>query len=128
VENVLSYTGGKSCDYHEWLQIVESSQVDSSINSQADIWSLSTHFNPVDIVCWVKDYKGKKFDLNNYIDSDAGIITSKSAGRKEFQAFELPGLWNGAMAGWLTVLVEVPLATFNPVKSIFDLLRIRHIN
>ncbi len=126
-------TGGgpfwiKYGDRHEWLQIVESSQVDSSVKSQADIWSLSTHFNPVDIVCWVRDHRGKKFDLKNYVDPDAGIITSKSAGGKEFQALELPGLWNGAMAGWLTVLVEVPLATFNPVKSIFDLLRSRHIN
>lgn len=115
-------------EHQEWIQIVESSQVDHSNKSQADIWGLSTHFNPVDIVCWVKDHRGNKFDLINFVDPDAGIITKKSLGGMEVQALELPGLWNGAMAGWLTVLMEVSLSTFNPVKNVFDLLRSKHID
>ncbi|MGI9533463.1 MAG: DUF4301 family protein [Thermodesulfobacteriota bacterium] len=110
----------------ESLQIVESAQVDISSDTQAAIWNSSTHFNPVDIVCWVRDYKDDKFDLNKYVDSDAGIITKKSADGVEIKALELPGLWNGAMADWLTVFIEVPLLTFNPVKTVFDLLRKEH--
>lgn len=112
--------------YKRSLQIVESAQVDTSSKQQVDIWRSSTYFNPVDIVCWIKDYKGNKFNLNNYIDPNAVIITSKSSGNTEIKALELPGLWNGAMADWLTVFVEVPLITFNPVKNVFDLLRKNH--
>jgi len=108
------------------LQIVESAQVNMDDADQAKIWNSSTHFNPVDIVCWVNDYRGKKFDLYNYIDREAGLITKKSVEGVEIKALELPGLWNGAMAGWLTVFVEVPLTTFNPVKTVFDLLRKEH--
>lgn len=109
-------------------QIVESAQVDMTKEKQKDIWNSSTHFNPVDVACWVKDYRGKKFNLDNFIDKEAGIITIKSSNGKEIKALELPGLWNGAMADWLTVFVEVPLITFNPVKTVFDLLRKEHRN
>lgn len=112
----------------ESKQIVESAQVDMADDSQKEIWNSSTHFNPVDIVCSVRDYKGKKFDLDNFIDKDAGIITTKSANGREIKALELPGLWNGAMADWITLFVEVPLITFNPVKTVFDLLRKEHQN
>ena len=112
----------------ESLQIVESAQVDTSSKSQSDIWNSSTHFNPVDISCWVKDYRGNKFDLNNYVDPDAGIITKKSVDGFDIKALELPGLWNGSMADWLTVFIEVPLITFNPVKTVYDLLRKEHQN
>jgi hypothetical protein len=109
-------------------QIVESAQVDMTNNLQKDIWNSSTHFNPVDIVCSVRDYKGNKFDLNKFVDSDAGIITKKSVNGKEIKALEQPGLWNGAMAEWITLFVEVPLITFNPVKTVFDLLKQEHQN
>lgn len=109
-------------------QIVESAQVDMADDSQKEIWNSSTHFNPVDIVCSVRDYKGEKFDLDNFIDKDAGIITTKSANGREIKALELPGLWNGAMADWITLFIEVPLITFNPVKTVFDLLRKEHRN
>lgn len=112
----------------ESKQIVESAQVDMADDSQKEIWNSSTHFNPVDIVCSVRDYKGKKFDLDNFIDKDAGIITTKSSNGREIKALELPGLWNGAMADWITLFVEVPLITFNPVKTVFDLLRKEHRN
>ena len=109
-------------------QIVESVQVDMTSNLQKEIWNSSTHFNPVDIVCSVRDYKGEKFDLNNFVDHDACIITTKSIDGKEIRALELPGLWNGAMADWITLFIEVPLITFNPVKTVFDLLREEHQN
>ncbi len=109
-------------------QIVESAQVDMEDKTQREIWQSSTHFNPVDIVCSVRDYKGDKFDLGKFIDNDAGIITNKSVDGKEIKALELPGLWNGAMANWITFFVEVPLITFNPVKTVFDLLRKEHQN
>jgi len=109
-------------------QIVESAQVDMEDDTQKKIWNSSTHFNPVDIVCSVRDYKGKKYDLNKFIDPDAGIITKKSADGVEIKALELPGLWNGAMANWVTLFVEVPLITFNPVKTVYDLLRKEHQN
>ena len=104
-------------------QIVESAQVDMEDSNQSSIWGSSTHFNPVDIVCSVRDYRGNKFDLKEFIDHDAGIITNKSIDGTEIKALELPGLWNGAMAKWITLFVEVPLITFNPVKTVFDLLR-----
>lgn len=109
-------------------QIVESSQVDMDDASQRAVWESSTHFNPVDLVCSVRDYKGNPFDLTQYVDRGAGFISFKSLGGRELKALELPGLWNGAMAYWNTVFVEVPLITFNPVKTMLDLLRREHQN
>jgi len=80
------------------------------------------------LVCGIKDYKGNKFVLQNYIDKQTGFISNKSYNGSELKAMELPGLWNGAMSDWNTVFVEVPIITFNPVKTIFDLLRIEHRN
>lgn len=108
------------------LQIVESSQIDLADASQKSIFDASTHFNPVDLVCGVRSYKGSKFDLKLFRDSKAGFISSKSKDGKELKAMELPGLWNGAMSSWITLFVEVPLETFNPVKTIGDLLRNEH--
>ena len=88
--------------------------------------SEATHFNPVDIVCGVRDYKGNKFDLMNFRDPMSGIITRKSHGETTIKALELPGLWNGAMSDWNTTFVEVPLITFNPVKTVNDLLKKEH--
>lgn len=86
----------------------------------------ATHFNPVDLICGVRDYKGEKFNLLHYIDKETGFISKKSKNGKELKAQELPGLWNGAMADWNTIFVEVPIITFNPVKTINDLLRKEH--
>ena len=86
----------------------------------------ATHFNPVDLVCGVKDYKGRKFDLLRYVDESTGFISSKSKDGRELKAQELPGLWNGAMARWNTLFVEVPISTFSPVKVVNDLLRPQH--
>jgi len=108
------------------LQIVESSQIDLSNTQQKEIVSRSTHFNPVDLVCGIKDYCGNKFDLKKYVDPDTGFISIKSKNGKDLKAMELPGLWNGAMADWITIFVEVPIITFNPVKTINDLLRKEH--
>jgi hypothetical protein len=108
------------------LQIVERAQVDPSSREQQDIFSRSTHFNPVDIVCGVKDRRGRPFDLCSFVDPDACIVTHKSKDGEELKALELPGLWNGGMAGWITVFLEVPLETFNPVKTVNDLLRESH--
>jgi hypothetical protein len=110
------------------LQIVESSQVDLKSAEQRNIWESSTHFNPVDLVCGVRDYKGNCFNLMNFIDPDTGFISIKSKEGRELKALELPGLWNGAMANWNTVFVEVPIITFNPVKTVLDLLRKEHQN
>jgi hypothetical protein len=108
------------------LQIIESSQVDPNNSEQQGILKSATHFNPVDIVCYTKDYTGHKFNLLKYRDSFSGFITEKTSAGKKIKAQELPGLWNGSMAHWITVFVEVPLATFSPVKTIFDLLRKEH--
>ncbi|NQZ44217.1 MAG: DUF4301 family protein [Flavobacteriaceae bacterium] len=108
------------------LQIIESAQVDMSSSSQAAIFKDSTHFNPVDLVCGPRDYRGKKFDLMPFIDTEQGFITAKTKEGKELKALELPGLWNGAMAYWNTLFVEVPLVTFNPVKTVNDLLKPSH--
>ena len=108
------------------LQIVEISQIDVHDSHQNTIVNEATHFNPVDIVCGVRDYKGQKFDLKEYVDPSAGIITEKSQGGKTLKALELPGLWNGAMSNWNTAFVEVPLNTFNPVKTVNDLLKKEH--
>ena len=110
----------------ETLQIVESAQIDSSNDEQRSIFEKSTHFNPVDIVCGVKNYKGEKFELLAYRDDNTGFITEKSYQGKKIKAMELPGLWNGSMAHWNTIFVEVPLITFNPVKTIMDLLKANH--
>lgn len=108
------------------LQIVETTQMDLNNEMQKDIISKATHFNPVDLVCGVKNYKGKNFNLKEFVDPNTGFISSKSQGGKSMKAQELPGLWNGAMADWITIFVETPIITFNPVKTINDLLRPQH--
>jgi len=108
------------------LQIVETAQIDTKNKQQKSIFKESTHFNPVDIVCSTKDYQGNKFDLTKYVDSRAAFITKKTKSGKELKALELPGLWNGSMANWNTIFVEVPLITFNPVKTVNDLLKPAH--
>ncbi|MDY6845021.1 MAG: DUF4301 family protein [Thermodesulfobacteriota bacterium] len=108
------------------LQIVESAQIDQQSEKQRAILNSATHFNPVDIVCGIKDFRGNSFDLRKYIDSDAVFITQKSKEGRDLKALEVPGLWNGAMADWITIFVEVPIITFNPVKTINDLLRKEH--
>jgi len=109
------------------LQIVEESQIDPDSTEQKEIWRSSTHFNPVDLVCGVMDYRGERFDLHRYADRDAVLISTKPYANGEIKALELPGLWNGSMAFWNTVFVEVPLETFNPVKTVDDLLRKSHL-
>lgn len=108
------------------LQIVESSQIDLENPTQKEIFSKSTHFNPVDLVCYVRDFNEEQFDLREFIDPSTGFISVKSKDGRELKAQELPGLWNGAMADWITVFVEVPIITFNPVKTVNDLLRKEH--
>ncbi|MBN2523182.1 MAG: DUF4301 family protein [Bacteroidales bacterium] len=108
------------------LQIVESSQVDHFDAKQAEIFKRSTHFNPVDLVCSTKNFRGEKFHLPDYIDRNTCFISKKSKDGRDLKALELPGLWNGAMADWLTLMVEVPMETFNPVKTVNDLLRPQH--
>ncbi len=108
------------------LQIVESSQIDFEDEKQKAIAQSATHFNPVDLVCGVKNYKGEKFDLKKYIDPSTGFISIKSKDGRDLKAQELPGLWNGSMSDWNTVFVEVPISTFNPVKTVNDLLRPQH--
>lgn len=108
------------------LQIVESSQIDLESIQQNTIFKSSTHFNPVDIVCGVKNYKGEKFNLLDFVDEKTGFLVEKTKDGKPVLAYELPGLWNGAMANWITIFVEVPLATFNPVKTVNDLLKPAH--
>ena len=107
-------------------QILESNQVDPSNEDYKKMMATATHFNPVDLVCYIKDVHGKKFDLPSYVDPATGFISSKSSHGKELRAMELPGLWNGAMSDWNTVFVEVPISTFNPVKTVNDLLRPAH--
>ena len=109
------------------LQIIEQAQIDFNSDEQKRIWNSSTHFNPVDLVCGVKDYRDHKFDLEKYVDKNAYLISDKSLEGRNLKALELPGLWNGAMARWNTVFVEVPIITFNPVKTINDLLRKEHL-
>ncbi|MFK7747739.1 MAG: DUF4301 family protein [Kordia sp.] len=108
------------------LQIVESVQIDKKNEYHQSIQKLATHFNPVDIVCGVKDYQGNKYDLTQFVDRKSYFIASKSKSGKKIKALELPGLWNGGMAFWNTIFVEVPLVTFNPVKTINDLLKPTH--
>ncbi len=108
------------------LQIVESSQIDLEDPVKAELMNRSTHFNPVDLVCSLRDYKGNKFNLSAFVDHNTGFISEKSMGGKSLKALELPGLWNGSMAGWLTLFVEVPIESFSPVKTVFDLVRKEH--
>ena len=108
------------------LQIVESSQIDHENPEQKTIFSKATHFNPVDLVCCVRDFNDEQFDLRDFVDPSTGFISIKSKDGRELKAQELPGLWNGAMADWTTVFVELPILTFNPVKTINDLLRKEH--
>jgi len=108
------------------LQILESVQINKQDPQSVSAIENATHFNPVDIVCCLHDYNGNKFDLLEYVDQDAGFISSKSYQGRELKALELPGLWNGSMSDWNTLFVEVPLETFNPVKTVIDLLRPAH--
>lgn len=108
------------------LQIVETSQIDVLNKEQANILSKATHFNPVDLVCGIKNYKNEKFDLANFVDHNSGFIVYKNKNGQPLKGYELPGLWNGAMAKWISVFVEVPLMTFNPVKTVNDLLNSYH--
>ena len=108
------------------LQIVEESQINKKNKDKADMLKASTHFNPVDMICAVRDFKGNKFNLKNFVDESSGLITTKTFEGRQLKALELPGLWNGAMAYWNTVFVEIPSQTFNPVKEINDLLKPQH--
>ncbi len=130
VKNVGEPGGGPFLAYNEdgtiSLQILESSQIDMNEPQGKEMFEKGTHFNPVDLVCAIRDYKGNKFDLTKYVDKETGFISYKSKSGKELKALELPGLWNGAMSDWSTVFVEVPLSTFNPVKTVNDLLRPEH--
>ena len=130
VKNVGEPGGGPFLTYNQdgtvSLQILESSQIDKTNEEYQKMFTEGTHFNPVDLVCAVKDYKGQPFNLPDFVDKSTGFISSKSKNGKELKALELPGLWNGAMSDWNTVFVEVPLATFNPVKTVNDLLREQH--
>lgn len=109
------------------LQIVETAQINRKDPKQERILTHATHFNPVDLVCGTKNYKGKRFNLRKYVDPATGFIAKKTKGALTVKSQELPGLWNGAMAEWITLFVEVPLATFNPVKTVNDLLRKEHL-
>jgi len=130
VKNVGEPGGGPFLAYNQdgtiSLQILESSQIDTANAEYLAMFQNGTHFNPVDLVCAVKDYQGNKFDLTQYVDKLTGFISSKSKDGKELKALELPGLWNGAMSDWNTIFVEVSLGTFNPVKTVNDLLREQH--
>lgn len=108
------------------LQIVETAQIDLENPQQKNLMEKATHFNPVDLVCGVRDYRGNKFDLNGFSNPEQGFISTKSINGKEIKALELPGLWNGAMAKWNSIFVEVPLESFNPVKTLMDLLKPGH--
>ena len=130
VKNVGEPGGGPFLTYNQdgtvSLQILESSQIDTQNEEYMKMFTQGTHFNPVDLVCAVKDYLGNPYHLPEFVDKTTGFISSKSKGGKELKALELPGLWNGAMSDWSTVFVEVPLGTFNPVKTVNDLLRPQH--
>ena len=130
VKNVGEPGGGpfwaRNPDGSVSLQVVESAQIDLTNSAQKAIFDEATHFNPVDLVCGLKDHHGKKYNLPAFRDPQTGFITAKSKDGKDLKAQELPGLWNGAMADWSTIFVEVPLITFNPVKTVNDLLRKEH--
>lgn len=130
VKNVGEPGGGPFLCYNQdgtiSPQILESSQIDKTNEKYVQMFKEGTHFNPVDLVCATKDYKGNTFHLPDYVDRSTGFISSKSKNGRELKALELPGLWNGAMSDWNTVFVEVPIETFNPVKTVNDLLREQH--
>jgi hypothetical protein len=130
VKNVGEPGGGpfwaENADGSTSLQVVESAQIDLKDPEQKEIFDEATHFNPVDLICTLKDYKGNKFNLLDFRDPKTGFNTQKSQSGRDLKAQELPGLWNGAMADWNTLFVEVPLITFNPVKTVNDLLRPEH--
>lgn len=130
VKNVGEPGGGPFLAYNPdgtvSLQILESSQIDMNDPEKKAMFEKGTHFNPVDLVCAVRDYKGNKFNLLQYVDKATGFISYKSKNGKDLKALELPGLWNGSMSDWSTIFVEVPLSTFNPVKTVNDLLREQH--
>lgn len=130
VKNVGEPGGGPFLAYNAdgtvSLQILESSQIDMKDPEKKAMFEKGTHFNPVDLVCAIRDYQGRKFDLLRYVDPATGFISYKSKNGKDLKARELPGLWNGSMSDWNTVFVEVPLSTFNPVKTVNDLLREQH--
>jgi len=107
-------------------QILESTQIDTSNPEYMAMMQSATHFNPVDLVVYLRDTDGHRYDLGRHVDPDTGFISSKSLGGKDLKALELPGLWNGAMSDWNTIFVEVPSTTFNPVKTVVDLLRPAH--
>ena len=130
VKNVGEPGGGPFLAYNQdgtvSLQILESSQIDMNNADAKAMFENGTHFNPVDLVCAVKNYNGEKFNLPEFVDKNTGFISHKSKNGRELKAMELPGLWNGAMSDWNTMFVEVPLVTFNPVKTVNDLLREVH--
>ena len=107
-------------------QILESAQINPDDAAAVEMMKSGTHFNPVDLVCYIKDYKGVKFDLRKFVDAETGFISVKSKDGVDIKALELPGLWNGSMSNWNTIFVEVPIETFNPVKTVNDLLRRNH--
>ena len=130
VKNTGEPGGGPFWVEDEWgeksLQIVETAQIDPNDKDQQAILADSTHFNPVDLACGVRDWRGEPFDLRAYVDPGTVLVSMKSKDGKELKALEHPGLWNGAMAHWITLFVEVPAITFNPVKTVNDLLRKEH--
>ena len=105
---------------------MEAAQIDENDEQAVALMKSGTHFNPVDLVCYIKDYKGEKFNLKQYVDYNTGLISLKSKSGVEIKALELPGLWNGSMSDWNTIFIEVPAETFNPVKTVNDLLRKQH--
>jgi hypothetical protein len=107
-------------------QIVEASQVDRGDPEQAAILAAATHFNPVDLACALRDGHGRPYELERFVDHGAAIVTTKNQEGQKVRILERPGLWNGAMASWHTLFVELPESTFNPVKTVFDLLRPAH--
>jgi len=132
VENEGEPGGGpfwvKNPDGSVTLQIIESSQINLDNEEQVKILNNSTHFNPVDLICGIYNYHGEKFNLKDFVDHNTGFINNKSLEGQDIKAQELPGLWNGSMSNWITIFVEVPLLTFNPVKMVNDLLRSQHID
>ncbi|TAE03687.1 MAG: DUF4301 family protein [Bacteroidetes bacterium] len=118
----------KNADGSVSLQIAESAQIDMNDPKQKQIAQSASHFNPVDLLCSLKDWQDKKFYLPKFRDEQTGFISKKSKDGKELKAQELPGLWNGAMSNWITIFLEVPVLTFNPVKTVNDLLREQHQN
>lgn len=130
VRNVGEPGGGPFLAYNPdgtvSLQILESNQIDMADAAKKTMFEQGTHFNPVDLVCGLKNFEGERFDLPEYVDPATGFISNKSKDGKELKALELPGLWNGAMSDWNTIFVEVPLSTFNPVKTVNDLFREQH--